>query len=86
MHLRVTITIYSLFIYHEQVFEDAVEDVSLVKEKKTSIRLSKLTKKTCKAEHNGDVPLNEALEAAREAIDNFFNNRFDEARDIVEPL
>ena len=75
-----------LFIYHEQVFEDAVEDVSLVKEKKTSIRLSKLTKKTCKTEHNDDVPLNEALEAAREAIDNFFNNRFDEARNIVEPL
>lgn len=70
----------------EEVFEDAVEDVSLVKEKKTSIRLSKLTKKTCKTEHNDDVPLNEALEAAREAIDNFFNNRFDEARNIVEPL
>ena len=33
-----------------------------------------------------DINLDEALEAAREATNKFLNNKFDEARDIVEPL
>ena len=36
--------------------------------------------------NNGDVPLDEALEAARLAIDKFLNNDFEEARAIVKPL
>ena len=36
--------------------------------------------------NNGDVPLDEALEAARLAIDKFLNNDFVEARAILRPL
>lgn len=66
-----------------QVFEDALDEVqpssSSAKKKRGKPR-----KKNGAIE--GDVPLEMGLEAAREAIDMFLNNRFDEARDIVEPL
>ena len=32
-----------------------------------------------------EISLDESLEAAREAIDKFLNNKFDEAYEIVEP-
>ena len=57
------------------------------KEKSSIRKFSKLRKKSDKCkEVDGDVPLEEGLEAAREAIDKFLNNKFDEARDIVQPL
>lgn len=66
-----------------QVFEDALDEMpsSTVATKKKG----KL-KKTKNGSTNEDVPLAAGLEAAREAIDMFLNNKFDEARDIVEPL
>ena len=32
-----------------------------------------------------EISLDESLEAAREAIDKFLNNKFEEAYEIVEP-
>ena len=59
-----------------------------VKDKKILKKFSKLKKiKVLKSpDENDDIPLDDALEAAREAIDKFLNNSFDEARDIVQPL
>jgi len=74
----------------EEVFEDAVEElpVAPLKEKKVLKKFSKLKKiKVLKSsDGDDDIPLDDALEAAREAIDKFLNNNFDEARDIVQPL
>ena len=80
------------FIFNSifQVFEDAVEElpVAPLKEKKVLKKFSKLKKiKVLKSsDGDDDIPLDDALEAAREAIDKFLNNNFDEARDIVQPL
>ena len=38
-----------------------------------------------KTELAEEISLDEALEAAREAIDKFLNNKFEEAYEIVEP-
>ena len=38
-----------------------------------------------KTELAEEITLDEALEAAREAIDKFLNNKFEEAYEIVEP-
>lgn len=80
-----------------QVFEDALEEVTAVGlasanavggatsvKEKASRKFSKLKKKCTNGET--DVPLDVGLEAAREAIDKFFNNEFDEAKEIVQPL
>ena len=38
-----------------------------------------------KTELAEEISLDESLEAAREAIDKFLNNKFEEAYEIVEP-
>jgi len=59
----------------EEDFEDALED------SQSQLSVSKKNKKI-----SNEVSLSDSLEAAREAIDKFLNNHFDEARDIVQPL
>jgi hypothetical protein len=68
-----------------KVFEDALEEAAVpAKQKRKFSRFRKKESKTT----NGppDITLDESLEAARESINKFLNNKFDEARDIVEPL
>ena len=55
-----------------QVFEDALEEPVLPK--------------PAEALNSKEVSLPEGLAAARESIDKFLNNHFDEARAIVQPL
>lgn len=57
------------------MFEDALEEAA---------GQTLPTKK--KGKNSEEVSLSESLEAAREAIDKFLNNNFDEARAIVQPL
>ena len=55
-----------------QVFEDALEEPE--------------AENRSKALNSKEVSLPEGLAAARESIDKFLNNHFDEARAIVQPL
>ena len=57
------------------MFEDALEEAA---------GQTLPTKK--KGKNSEEVSLSESLDAAREAIDKFLNNNFDEARAIVQPL
>ena len=61
-----------------QVFEDALEEPVLPKPAEAENRSKALNSK--------EVSLPEGLAAARESIDKFLNNHFDEARAIVQPL
>lgn len=54
------------------MFEDALEEPVLPK--------------PAEALNSKEVSLPEGLAAARESIDKFLNNHFDEARAIVQPL
>ena len=54
--------------------------------KKSLMSKKKKVKNEASTVNNGDVPLDEALEAARLAIDKFLNNDFVEARAILRPL
>ena len=58
------------------MFEDALEEIQKPQSSK---------KKSKKSGEVLEVPLVDGLNAAREAIDKFLNNHFDEAKDIVEP-
>lgn len=62
----------------EEVFEDALEEPVLPKPAEAENRSKALNSK--------EVSLPEGLAAARESIDKFLNNHFDEARAIVQPL
>lgn len=53
---------------------------------KVSKRLPLLRKKGRDHLEQDVLPLGEALESAKEAIDMFLNNNFNEARSIVQPL
>lgn len=63
----------------------------MVKEK-SGKRFARLRKRSDKplasssSSDNQDVSLDQGLEIAREAIDMFLNNKFDESRDIIQPL
>jgi len=63
----------------EEVFEDALEEPVLPK-----VEAKKKSKAWNSKEE--EVSLPEGLAAARESIDKFLNNHFDEARAIVQPL
>ena len=69
-----------------KVFEDALEEAAVPAKQKR--KFSRFRKKQESKNTNGtpDITLDESLEAARESINKFLNNKFDEARDIVEPL
>jgi len=75
----------------DEVFEDALDEVPVVKEK-SGKRFARLRKRSDKplasssSSDNQDVSLDQGLEIAREAIDMFLNNKFDESRDIIQPL
>ena len=68
----------SNFSLSKQVFEDALEEPVLPKPAEAENRSKALNSK--------EVSLPEGLAAARESIDKFLNNHFDEARAIVQPL
>jgi len=70
----------------DEVFEDALEEAAVPAKQKR--KFSRFRKKQESKNTNGppDITLDESLEAARESINKFLNNKFDEARDIVEPL
>ena len=69
-----------------KVFEDALEEAAVPAKQKR--KFSRFRKKHESKNTNSppDITLDESLEAARESINKFLNNKFDEARDIVEPL
>jgi hypothetical protein len=69
-----------------KVFEDALEEATVPAKQKR--KFSRFLKKQESKNTNvsPDITLDESLEAARESINKFLNNKFDEARDIVEPL
>ena len=89
-------------IDHPQVFEDAFEDAisepfpannniksnsSSASKSHKKFKLSKkLHRKTKKRAPGEEIPLGEALEESKMAVDLFLNNKFDEAKEIVEPL
>ena len=86
------IKLHRFLVKFKQVFEDALEEAVAIPTKQKSggsRKFSRFRKKTESKLANDallDISLDESLEAAREAVDKFLNNKFDEARDIVEPL
>ena len=62
------------------MFEDALEEPVLPKAE------AKKRSKAWNSSKEEEVSLPEGLAAARESIDKFLNNHFDEARAIVQPL
>ena len=82
---------------NDQVFEDALDDVVEATEinistlnnnkpAKSSSKSFKLKNKKQEKQRDGcqDVSLEQGLAEAQEAIDLFFNNQFDESREIAQ--